>query len=59
MVTDVYVSYAQCVFYCIVYSRFVITRYQPTEEEREMYKKYKGDKSLLQNADTFLMKVYL
>ena len=34
-----------------------IFRYQPTEEDKEMYKNYKGDKSLLQQADVFLMKV--
>lgn len=32
-------------------------RYQPTEEEKELYKNYKEDKSLLQQADIFLMKV--
>jgi len=32
-------------------------RFQPTQEEKEMYRNYKEDKSLLQNADTFLMKV--
>lgn len=35
----------------------IISRYQPTEEEKEMYKNYKDDKTLLQQADKFLMKV--
>ena len=32
-------------------------RFQPNDEEKEMYKNYKEDKSKLQNADRFLMKV--
>ena len=32
-------------------------RFQPTDEEREMYKNYKEDKGMLQNADRFVMKV--
>ena len=32
-------------------------RYQPTEEDKELYKNYKGDRSLLQQADMFLLKV--
>lgn len=42
---------------CCVYSVTLHYRYQPTEEDKEMYKNYKGDKSLLQQADIFLMKV--
>jgi len=34
-----------------------LKRFQPTQEDKEMYKNYKGDKSLLQNADTFLLKL--
>ena len=33
------------------------TRFQPNDEEKEMYKNYKEDKGMLQNADKFLMKV--
>ena len=36
-----------------------LKRYQPTEEDKEMYKNYKEDKSLLQQADVFLMKVLI
>ena len=33
-------------------------RFQPNDEEKEMYKNYKEDKSKLQNADKFLIKVH-
>lgn len=36
-----------------------LKREQPTMEEREAYKKYKGDKSLLSDLDQFLMKLML
>ena len=32
-------------------------RFQPSVEDREMYKRYKGDKNQLQSGDQFLMKV--
>ena len=35
----------------------LLHRFQPTQEEKEMYRNYKEDKSLLQTADTFLLKV--
>ena len=40
-------------------SRDILCRYQPSEEDKEMYKNYKGDKSLLQQGDIFLMKVWI
>jgi hypothetical protein len=36
----------------------LVCRFQPTDEEKEMYKNYLEDKAKLQNADTFLLKVY-
>ena len=33
-------------------------RFQPTDEEKEMYKNYLEDKTKLQNADSFLLKVH-
>lgn len=36
---------------------FMIIRFHPTQEEKEMYKKYCGDKAQLPVADTFLLKV--
>ena len=36
----------------------LVCRFQPTDEEKEMYKKYLEDKTKLQNADTFLLKVH-
>ena len=39
-----------CIHVCI--------RFQPTQEEREMYKNYTGDKKQLPLADSFLLKVY-
>lgn len=50
------------VMYLIITSCFLFDvhfRFQPTQEEREMYKKYAGDKSQLPLADTFLLKVYM
>ena len=41
-----------CVLVSILHCRF-----QPTDEEKEMYKNYREDKNKLQNADAFLMKV--
>lgn len=38
-------------------STYMYGRFQPTDEEKEMYKKYVEDKTKLQNADTFLLKV--
>lgn len=49
-----YVFYQSKVCY---YTNIILCRYQPTEEEKEMYKNYKGEKTLLQQADVFLMKV--
>ena len=37
----------------------VCIRFQPTQEEREMYKNYTGDKKQLPLADSFLLKVYI
>jgi hypothetical protein len=34
-----------------------LKRFQPTQEEKEMYKKYAGDKTQLTLADTFLLKL--
>lgn len=42
---------------CMALHLYLHTRYQPTEEDKEMYKRYTGDKTLLQQADVFLMKV--
>lgn len=39
------------------YVIIVFWRFQPTQEEREMYKNYTGDKNLLPLADIFLLKV--
>ena len=36
---------------------FSFTRFQPGVEDKEMYKKYKGDKTNLQPVDQFLIKV--
>ena len=36
---------------------FVCYRFQPGVEDKEMYKKYKGDKTALQSTDQFLIKV--
>ena len=36
----------------------LVCRFQPTDEEKEMYKNYLEDKTKLQNADTFLLKVH-
>lgn len=38
-------------------SLLLCLRFQPSDEEKEMYKNYKDDKGKLQNADRFLMKV--
>ena len=38
--------------------KFQIFRFQPTQEEKEMYNKYTGDKNQLPLADKFLLKVY-
>lgn len=42
---------------CTVYVIIVFSRFQPTQEEREVYKNYAGDKNLLPLADIFLLKV--
>ena len=44
-------------YHICITSYFHICRFQPTEEEREMYKKYTGDRTKLPIADTFLLKV--
>ena len=42
----------------MAYTLILFGRFQPNDEEKEMYKNYKEDKSKLQNADRFLIKVY-
>ena len=37
----------------------VLLRIQPTDEEKVMLKSFKGDRSTLQAADTFLLKVQI
>ena len=53
------VSVCVCVCVCVMSHDVWIThyRFQPSEEDREMYKNYKESKDKLQNEDQFLMKV--
>lgn len=47
-----------CVFEVVIVLTYIdYRRFQPTQEEREMYKNYTGDKNLLPLADIFLLKV--
>ena len=39
------------------YILHAVVRFQPSEEDREMYKNYKDGKDKLQSEDQFIMKV--